>query len=391
MSRLDDILAFVTYTKSCKAALKSAIEAQGVDIEDSATLDTYATRVAEIAGGGGTVYTVQYLDWDGIILKSQQVLPGGDVNPPSNPPRPGYNFTGWDISGINVQSDLIITAQYVYSPNLVVALDYDLSLISLMNYSDGDDININDPVRENLVFTGWSDSLLNVQGNRALIATYDTNPNAAYAFITLTPETGLSPTFNISQWYTGPQIQMYFGDGSSQSTGTVTGNIRITHTYPAYGEYKITFIRVSDIHAPVGAMGSGSGAFLTGSYARALTKVYLGAISMIQGAFAGTGISSAVLNSLLQSAFANCLNLKNIVIEDGISTHYDYIFYGCTNLEKVVFLDKTLSTFGAHIFDNVPLTCEIYVPDESVSAYVTALSAYSLPIRALSTLPEKYQ
>ena len=64
-------------------------------------------------------------------------------------------------------------------------------------------------------------------------------------------------------------------------------------------------------------------------------------------------------------------------------------FYGCTNLEKVVFLDKTLSTFGAHIFDNVPLTCEIYVPDESVSAYVTALSAYSLPIRALSTLPEK--
>ena len=119
--KLIEINDFVSYVKSCKGAMRQAIIAQGVLVDEMETLDDYAGKIALIEGGGGIpVYTVQYLDWDGTVLKSQQVLPGGDVLPPTNPSRESYNFTGWSGTSLNVQLDLTITAQYEYAPNTVV-------------------------------------------------------------------------------------------------------------------------------------------------------------------------------------------------------------------------------------------------------------------------------
>ena len=55
---------------------------------------------------------VVYKDWNGDVLKTQEVAIGADATPPEDPVRPGYKFIGWDKAYINIQNHTTITAQY---------------------------------------------------------------------------------------------------------------------------------------------------------------------------------------------------------------------------------------------------------------------------------------
>ena len=57
-------------------------------------------------------YTVTFQDWDGSVLKNEQVEQGKSATAPAAPVREGYTFIGWDKDFSNVQSDLTVTAQY---------------------------------------------------------------------------------------------------------------------------------------------------------------------------------------------------------------------------------------------------------------------------------------
>ena len=57
-------------------------------------------------------YTVTFLDWDGTKLNEQLVDYGAAATAPAHPIREGYTFIGWDNDFSNIQSDLIVTAQY---------------------------------------------------------------------------------------------------------------------------------------------------------------------------------------------------------------------------------------------------------------------------------------
>lgn len=59
-----------------------------------------------------TVFTVTFLDWNGRIIKEEEVEYQRGGTPPSDPSREGYAFTGWDQECTCVTSDLTITAQY---------------------------------------------------------------------------------------------------------------------------------------------------------------------------------------------------------------------------------------------------------------------------------------
>ena len=78
--------------------------------------NTAAIRLYKVASGSNTptptTYTVTFKDWDGTVLKTQQVAYGGAATPPANPTRPGYTFTGWDRSYSYITANTVITAQY---------------------------------------------------------------------------------------------------------------------------------------------------------------------------------------------------------------------------------------------------------------------------------------
>jgi len=69
-----------------------------------------------------TVFTVDFVSWDGSLIVSQSVDYGGDAVPPIAPVRAGYTFAGWQGSYDNVTSNQVITAQYdpIVIPGVVV-------------------------------------------------------------------------------------------------------------------------------------------------------------------------------------------------------------------------------------------------------------------------------
>ena len=70
-------------------------------------------------------YTVTFQDYDGTVLKTEQVNKGDDATTTSNPSREGYTFTGWDKSFISITSDLTITAQYKENELIELRVKYD--------------------------------------------------------------------------------------------------------------------------------------------------------------------------------------------------------------------------------------------------------------------------
>ena len=57
-------------------------------------------------------YDVEFVDYDGTILKKERVLSGYSATAPNSPVRSGFVFSGWSAEFICVTSDLVITAMY---------------------------------------------------------------------------------------------------------------------------------------------------------------------------------------------------------------------------------------------------------------------------------------
>ena len=57
-------------------------------------------------------YVVDFVDYDGVSLKTDIVVYGNSATPPSDPTRTGYTFTGWDTNTNNVTGYLTVMAQY---------------------------------------------------------------------------------------------------------------------------------------------------------------------------------------------------------------------------------------------------------------------------------------
>ena len=72
-------------------------------------------------------FTVNFFDWDSVLLKTEQEAKGKSATPPAAPTREGYFFAGWDKSFSNVQSDLDVVAQYTTEEILPTAIVFNQS------------------------------------------------------------------------------------------------------------------------------------------------------------------------------------------------------------------------------------------------------------------------
>lgn len=61
-------------------------------------------------------YHIRYCDWDGTVLKEDDVDYGGESKPPSAPRRTGYRFIGWSDELYYVTEDAVVTAMYEQLP-----------------------------------------------------------------------------------------------------------------------------------------------------------------------------------------------------------------------------------------------------------------------------------
>lgn len=80
-------------------------------------------------------YTVRFLDWDGTVLKTQQVEEGKAATAPADPVREGYTFIGWDKDFSSITENTEVTA--LYEENTPAGLIGDVNLDGVVDATDG--------------------------------------------------------------------------------------------------------------------------------------------------------------------------------------------------------------------------------------------------------------
>ena len=121
-------------------------------------------------------YTVTFKDWDGNVLKTQEVQYGGDAEAPADPTRVGYTFTGWDKAFTNITADLVVTAQYEINTYTVTFKDWDGTVLKTQEVQHGGDAEAPaDPTRTGYTFTGWDKAFTNIMADLVVTAQYEIN------------------------------------------------------------------------------------------------------------------------------------------------------------------------------------------------------------------------
>ena len=153
----------------------TSADGSGIDYLPGSTY-TDNENVILYAKWKSVVHTVTFRDWDGTVLKTQQVDHGEAADAPADPVRTGYTFTGWDKAFNNVTSDLIVTAQYSINTYTVTFKDWDNTVLKTQQVNYGGAASAPaDPVRTGYTFTGWDKAFNNVTSNLTVTAQYSIN------------------------------------------------------------------------------------------------------------------------------------------------------------------------------------------------------------------------
>ncbi len=162
-------------------------------------------------------YTVQFVDHDGSVLKTETVRTGTAATAPAAPTREGYTFAGWDKAFTGVTSDLIVTATYTKNdegtaPETTYTVDFDTlgygTIDAQVITEGGVAVKPADPVRDGYTFTGWTlngeayNFATPVTGNITLVATYEEAeelpPETVYHVVTFNHANGTGETTTAS-------------------------------------------------------------------------------------------------------------------------------------------------------------------------------------------------
>ena len=129
-----------------------------------------------VAAAQPEMHTVTFKDWDGTVIKTQEVQHGGDAEAPADPTRVGYTFTGWDKAFTNIMADLVVTAQYEINTYTVTFKDWDGTVLKTQEVQHGGDAEAPaDPTRTGYTFTGWDKEFTNITADLVVTAQYEIN------------------------------------------------------------------------------------------------------------------------------------------------------------------------------------------------------------------------
>ncbi|WHY94817.1 InlB B-repeat-containing protein [Neobacillus cucumis] len=204
-------------------------------------------------------YTVTFVDYDGTVLKREEVVDGGSATAPEVPVHEGRTFDGWDTDFTNVRDYLYIKAKYTVHSYTVTYRDGD-SILWTETYKYGDKVSEpQPPVKSGYAFLNWykdqefqnlysfSDPVNtdeNLYGKFAKIPDRVENivvkPNLDYAKVTWSPVNGAD---GYSVWWTDSPNEYFYGTYISADTteNTISG---LTPGKTYY--FKVTAYRMVD-------------------------------------------------------------------------------------------------------------------------------------------------
>ena len=311
---------------------------------------------SKIRAIGDAYYIVTFKDWDGTVLKIEEVEQGQSATAPTDPTRENYTFIGWDKEFSNVQSDLIVTAQYTINIHTISATVNDeargtvtedqqaehltsVELTATANYgyhfeyweSDGKQYTSNPltvTVTGNALYTAYffpNTYNINVYSKNSSMGSVSAPQHAEYLdLVTLTanPEEGC----HFTQWNDGDtdnprtivltQDTTFVADFAYDRTGTCGKDFALVWSYDPMKKT------------------------LTISNAGAFTE------NMNYGVEAPKEMQELVIDdgvtSIGAGAFKGCSSLQRVTIGNSVTSIGNSAFAGCSNLKSVTLNSNAL-------------------------------------------------
>ena len=252
-----------TYTVTFKDWNGTVLKTQQVQYGGAATAPANPTRVGYTFTGWDkaftnvtanlvvtaqysiNTYTVTFKDWNGTVLKTQQVQYGGAATAPANPTRVGYTFTGWDKAFTNVTANLVVTAQYSINTYTVTFKDWNGTVLKTQQVQYGGAATAPaNPTRTGYTFTGWDKAFTNVTANLVVTAQYVQNEPVS------TPVPSDVPQIVVESKTTSAGSTVAVNISIANNPGFVTMGIQVAY------DSNLTLLSVSDTGLVPGQMFS---------------------------------------------------------------------------------------------------------------------------------------
>jgi len=252
-----------TYTVTFKDWNGTVLKTQQVQYGGAATAPANPTRVGYTFTGWDkaftnvtanlvvtaqysiNTYTVTFKDWNGTVLKTQQVQYGGAATAPANPTRTGYTFTGWDKAFTNVTANLVVTAQYSINTYTVTFKDWNGTVLKTQQVQYGGAATAPaNPTRTGYTFTGWDKAFTNVTANLVVTAQYVQNEPVS------TPVPSDVPQIVVESKTTSAGSTVAVNISIANNPGFVTMGIQVAY------DSNLTLLSVSDTGLVPGQMFS---------------------------------------------------------------------------------------------------------------------------------------
>lgn len=284
-------------------------------------------------------YTVNFLDYDGNILKSVLVRPGDEATPPEIDSRDGFSFLGWDKDYTDIQENLNIRPVFSVISHTVNFYDDDDTLIKTERVRHGE--NANPPEmsdRSGNRFAGWDIDYhgvvedLNIRAvyeKSQFTITFDTNGGSE-----IPPLTGIeyNTSADLSAWIPEKPGYLFLGwyVSNEPEANLFTGTNPITADFTLYARWRIVYLQYyienNEEH-------------------RVIIHSYQGADSEVVIPDYIEGCPVAVIDA---NAFFGNSTIENLVLPKTIQEIGDHAFSEMTALRSIAFPNATY-TLGAGI------------------------------------------
>ena len=280
--------------------------------------------------------TVRFFDYDGTVLSTQYIMPGGSAIAPESPSHDRLTFSEWNNDFTNVQKNIDVGAIYnTISGNteLDIVVNSVTGLLVTLNLTKTD---------ASLMTIDWGDttsSTSSVFDNLSFSHTYSTDGS-------YTVKISASATFYLGS---GTSATKLISSSSYQLVNAFFGNFSNFNNYSFYQTYSLSKMSIRP-----GAVGIGDNTF------NSCRKLWCVALP-------------SSVTSIGASAFQNCFSLTTLTIPSSVTSIGANAFQNCFPLTEYHFIGSTPPTLeDATVFTGIIGICKIYVPAASVAAYKAA-------------------
>lgn len=325
-------------------------------------------------------YTYIFVDWDGSVLKSEQSAYGNSITPPANPTKSAteqytFTFVGWTPAIPNILTEAItFTAQYSQTVNqyTYTFFDHDGTTVLKRETVDYGTVIVapSDPERPETAeyaytFIGWDKEITGVitanisfkaqysQTTRQYRATFETNGGSAVEPVTLFYNNALTlPTapkkaaHTFAGWFLDNTLTTEFDYES-----LITADIKLYAKWE-YGskglvytpiknntEYSVTgYENYDDLEVHIPAIYNGKPVTSIGNDA------FNGNLNL-KGVVIAQGIKS-----IGEKAFNSCTEITSVTLPLGLTSIGNSAFHSCRELTSII-LPNSLTTLSANAFD----------------------------------------